>query len=603
MAYVRCRIDDVGLPSETRVTSRARVFYSALESGILPQGTMLLRTLTALVCLSTAVFSQVVGSALPRQVRPEAAPVEYKPEELCTVSGIVRDAVTGQPLRKASLQLMSVQQRTPTEPLNADTNGDGAFVFSGVEPGEYRLMANRTGYVGREFGASNRQGFGSGTQLKLEKAQKLSQLEFKLIPHAVLTGRIVDEDGDPIAHAHVQLMRFRYLQGSRQLLGFSSATTNDLGEYRIFSVAPGKYYLSATSRPNYMMSGAGIRADASGAEEGYSATYYPGVNSPASAVQIEVAQGSRMQGLDVKLLRTRTFRVSGQLVIPGGGRPPVQIMLTRRDNIQNFDRGMSAMPGPTGKFVIRGVQPGAYDVVAHYFTPELQMSLHAPVDVTNTNVEVGTLSFTPGPAVTGTVRGEGETAPALDGLMVYLRPAQPQQMMMSSAMATVKPDGTFTMKNALRAKAWVTMARLPDGYYLKSARHGEVDLLADTFDLSTADNAALELVLSPKAAQVQGKVVDAKGLPANAATVVLIPVSEEKRKRQDLWSRVQTDQTGGFSFKSRAPGEYYLLAAMDLEFGEEADPDFLKTLDGRAEKIELKESAMETKQLKLPAPQ
>jgi hypothetical protein len=138
---------------------------------------------------------------------------------------------------------------------------------------------------------------------------------------------------------------------------------------------------------------------------------------------------------------------------------------------------------------------------------------------------------------------------------------------------------------------------------LKAARNGDVDLLADAFDLSTVESATFELVLSPKAAQVQGKVMDAKGLPANAAAVVLIPSSEEKRKRQDLWSRVQTDQTGGFSFKSRAPGEYYLLAATDLEFGEEADPDFLKTLDGRAEKIELKESAMETKQLKLPAPQ
>lgn len=568
---------------------------------------MLVRTLTTLFCLSTAVFSQAVVPAPNRQARParpDEAPIEYKPEELCTVSGIIRDSVTGQPLRKAALQLISVQQRSPTEPLTADTNGDGAFLFNGVEPGEYRLRANRTGYVAREYGATNRQGFGSGTQLKLEKAQKLSQLEIKLVPHAVLTGRVVDEDGDPVAHAQVQLMRFRYMQGSRQLMATSGATTNDLGEYRAFGVPPGKYYLSAINRSNYMMAGTGVRSDATGAEEGYAATYYPGVNSPASAIQIDVAQGARMQGLDVKLLRTRTFRVTGQLVIPGGGsRPPVSIMLAKRDSTQYFDRGPMAMPGPGGKFVVRGVQPGSYDVIGHYYTPELQMSVHTPVDVTNANVDVGSLSFTPGPDVSGRVRGEGETAPALEGLMIYLRPAQEQQMMMSQTTATVKQDGTFTLKNAARSKAWVSVARLPDGYYLKSARNGEVDLLADAFDLSTVDNAALELVLSEKAAQLQGKVLDAKGQPAGAAAVFLIPSSEEKRKRQELWGRVQTDQTGGFTFKSRAPGEYYLLASMDLEPGEEADPEFLKKLDTNAEKLELKESAMETRQLKLPAPQ
>lgn len=564
---------------------------------------MLLRTLTTILCLSTAAFSQVTGSALPRPARPEPPPVEYNPEELCTVSGTIRDEVTGEPVRKAMLQLYSMQPRSTGMPATAETNGEGAFIFTGVDPGEYRLSANRTGYVSREYGAAGRHGFGSGSTLKLEKAQKVSQLEIKLIPHSVLSGRIVDEDGDPVTYAEVQLMRFRYMQGSRQLVPSSGASTNDLGEYRIFGVAPGKYYLSVMYRSNYGMSGAGVRVDATGGEEGYSATYYPGVSNPASAIHVEVGQGVRMQGLDVKLIRTRTFRVSGQVPVTGNAnRPPVTVALARRDATQYDPRGASAAPAPNGKFVLRGVQPGSYDVVATHMTPEARLSARVSVEVTNAHVDVGLLTFAAGPDVTGIVRGEGDTQPPLDGVVVYLRPTQDQQMFLGPTSAAVKADGTFLLKSAPRSKSAVQLLRLPEGYYLKSARSGDVDLLAAPFDLGAVASAAFEFVVSEKAAQVQGKVVDANGQPATAAAVVLVPASEEKRKRQELWGRTQTDQNGGFSFKSRAPGEYYLIASMDLEMGEEADPEFVKHHDGKAEKFELKESASETRQLKLSPP-
>jgi len=138
---------------------------------------------------------------------------------------------------------------TPRSRIASPVNSRSpAFHFEAIEPGEYRLSASRPGYVNKEYGSRTRQGFGSGATLKLEKAQKLPQLDIKLIPHAVITGRIVDEDGDPVPYADVQLLRFLYSQGSRQLTPFAGASTDDLGEYRMFGVAPGKYYLSVMNR-------------------------------------------------------------------------------------------------------------------------------------------------------------------------------------------------------------------------------------------------------------------------------------------------------------------------------------------------------------------
>jgi len=491
---------------------------------------------------------------------------------------------------------------TPRSRIASPVNSRSpAFHFEAIEPGEYRLSASRPGCVNKEYGSRTRQGFGSGATLKLEKAQKLPQLDIKLIPHAVITGRIVDEDGDPVPYADVQLLRFRYSQGSRQLTPFAGASTNDLGEYRMVGVAPGKYYLSFMNRNNGGY-GANVRTDPAGGEDTYSATYFPIVSDPASAVQFEVAQGARVQGMDVKLLRARTYRVSGQLVVPGGGpRPPVTVVLSKRNPSDFIDRGLNTVRSPDGKFVIRGVQPGAYAVVAMYYTPDARLTARAVVDVTNANVDVGTMTVAPGPEITGTIRGESETPPPVEGMMVYLR-TDTGQMVFGQSTATVKSDGSFSIKNGPRTKVSVSAMRLPDGYYLKTARFGDIDALVDGVDLGGLDSTALDLVLSHKAAQVQGHVIDAKGNPAKAATVVLIPAAEDKRKRQELWAPVQTDQTGGYSLKNRPPGEYYLLASMDLEPGEETDPEFLKKFDAKVEKFELKESAIETKQLKLPEP-
>src|SRR6185503_1926865 len=75
-----------------------------------------------------------------------------------------------------------------------------------------------------------------------------SAIQLKLTPQGVIIGRVYDQDGDPVENAQVQVMRYTYPRGGRQLSTVGTGSTNDLGEYRVAGLAPGRYYVSATGR-------------------------------------------------------------------------------------------------------------------------------------------------------------------------------------------------------------------------------------------------------------------------------------------------------------------------------------------------------------------
>jgi hypothetical protein len=165
-----------------------------------------------------------------------------RPEDLCAMSGRVVNSVTGEPLRRATIILMRADP-TPGEPPLAYTtssNPEGQFAMKEMEPGRYRLMATRNGFVQFVYGARNP--MRPGTTISLAKQQSVTDMELKMTPHAVLVGRIVDEEGEPVPNVPVMLQAYRFLQGRKQLTTAGGGnSTNDLGEYRIFGVAPGTY--------------------------------------------------------------------------------------------------------------------------------------------------------------------------------------------------------------------------------------------------------------------------------------------------------------------------------------------------------------------------
>ena len=135
-------------------------------------------------------------------------PVEPPPEN-GSISGVVTDASSGEPLGKARIFLRKPDSRT--QPQVTRSGPDGKFLLANIEPGRYRLSVERNRYARGEYGrrGPNR----PGTTLTLQPGQDLGGVVFRLVRAGVIAGRIIDEDNEPMANVRIEAMGFRYFQG------------------------------------------------------------------------------------------------------------------------------------------------------------------------------------------------------------------------------------------------------------------------------------------------------------------------------------------------------------------------------------------------------
>src|SRR5262245_26138965 len=149
----------------------------------------------------------------------------------------------GEPVSKSAVTINAVNSNR-NQSYTATTTSSGQFSFQNLEPGQYRLSVTRNGYVRMEYGARspNR----SGLPINLNTGQKLTDVALQIMPAGTITGRVFDRDGGPLADDSVEAMKDSYQEGQRVMNGVQTARTNDLGEYRLYWLQPGEYFVSAT---------------------------------------------------------------------------------------------------------------------------------------------------------------------------------------------------------------------------------------------------------------------------------------------------------------------------------------------------------------------
>src|SRR5262249_5871262 len=162
------------------------------------------------------------------------------------ITGVVTKAGSSLPLKGAQVAVRRVDAGGKTsETVSAKTDVSGGFVAAGLDPGQYRITVERDGYIRQEYG--QRSLTGPGTSVSVSAGQRLP-LEFHLTPAGVISGRILDETGEPLYRAAVQAYTYQYRDGKRSLSSVASGLTNDLGEYRLFWLSPGEYFVSVTDQ-------------------------------------------------------------------------------------------------------------------------------------------------------------------------------------------------------------------------------------------------------------------------------------------------------------------------------------------------------------------
>jgi hypothetical protein len=486
-------------------------------------------------------------------------------------------------------------------PYAATTDAEGKFRIDKLEPGQYSLMAERQGFIRTQYGA--RQSSMLGTTIRVTQGQELKEINISMIPQAVITGRVFDEEGEPLARVQIMVMRRRYFQGRQQLMPMGGNQTLDTGEFRITDLAPGRYWVSAMFRSRMSMFGDGpARNTADKPEEEYITTYFPGTGDQSAARPVDVAAGQEIPGIDIRMQKARVFRIHGR--ISGGPQPMtgLRVMVIPRQAgvFSGFMGGAGGMVKEDGSFVIGGVHAGSYYVTVMPLQGRMSSLGKAAVDVARDNVENVSLVLAPGATVNGSIRIDGDVEAlekaqgkkiSLGSIRIQLSPFEGMPMSVPGVQA--KEDGSFAIENVGPEKYRVFAMGLPQGTYLKAIRAGDREVLDSGLDLNAGVPGPVQVTLGLGPGSISGTVQDANQKPAAGTMVTLVP-DPLKEERGDLNRIATTDQNGQFTLQSIVPGEYKVFAWEEMDPGSFMDPELLKLHDGKAKKVTVKENSQQS---------
>jgi protocatechuate 3,4-dioxygenase beta subunit len=550
--------------------------------------------------VSLALIS--LGGALLIQAQEKAAARPESRCQYCVKTGTIRGRVTaadsGMGLGKASLVLFSADGRPRERPLTTKTNPTGEYEIRDVKPGQYHLRARRIGYVDQAYGMKDFENrVSQGTPLTVVAGETLSQVDFKLIRGGIIEGRVVDLDGEPMAHVEVVLERFVVQEGKRSLRPMGGGGTDDRGLFRIFGIAPGKYTVSALYRDW------GREAHE---ESTYPRVYFPGTANPNEATRIDVTPGSQLSGIDIALAETKAFSVSGK-VVGSDGKPAGDAMLEsfRMDANGSWASFMTSSRGlvdADGTFRLGGLLPGRHRLTA-------ESGLHGAsliVEIGSEDIRGVVLALGEEAEVSGRVTVEGEAVKPLPAMRVQLESAAGKVRRVGTPSSEVLEDQTFTIQRVLDGSyRFGIYPQLPN-LYLKSARVQGKDALDQPFDVRNTEKVSgAEIILSADGGQITGvvKQEDSEEL-VKGDSVVLFSADAARQGPRSRWTRTtQSDQQGTFRLAALVPGEYMICAIQNHESGAESSPEYLQELAKHAKTLTVQAHGQHNESLVVrPAP-
>ena len=579
---------------------------------------------------------------------PLAVTPQVQPGGGGSVEGVVVLGATGEPLAGARVTLAAVtaaaaprvagpvvtgsagdipadavaaaSRNAPPSSLAVTTGPDGRFAFVNLGSGLYNLQVLANGYARQSYG--QRTPGGPATALRMGAGQAVRNIVMSLVPAGAVSGVIRGPEGQPQAGVPVQLLRAAYnASGQRTFQVEGNARTNDRGEYRLYWITPGRYYLGAGTPPGPGRP-AGPAAPVSTNEipdVSFPFSFYPGVWDARAAAWLDVGSGTELNGVDFSVARQQLYRVRGRVVDSRTGAPPAAVGLslayrTLAGASGAFNSGERYDPR-TGEFELRNVPPGYYVVQAVAQDRGLETegetavrigalaagaNARVPIEVSNKidgNIDGIVLHLSPGVALPGRITVDGMPLSSVNGwerVRVQLKPTLdsafgPNVQPATPVPQAPGPDGSFVTVGVSPGEFSVgPVAGLPAGLYVREARFNQTDVLNQPLRFSGTVGSPLEIVLSSRSGQLDGIAVDARSNAAGGARVVLVP---EQRNRTDLYRTAASDTGGRFQFRSIPPGDYRVFSWEALESYAYFDPELLRRFEPQGVAVRISESS------------
>jgi len=494
--------------------------------------------------------------------------------------GTVVNQSGGQPVPGVHVRLLAGGFEGIKAVYGAISDKAGHFSIASLQPGEYMLAAERTGFL-LVIPKSDSPRLPS---VQVKPGQTIRDFRLEMALRAVLAGRVVDEFGDPVPKLTVEAIPET---GSAPVLFSSSLVTytDDRGEFRIVT-APGKFYVKAA--PQTMRDEpAETRTDGT-SDAVYGPTFYPSAASKERGAAIEAKAGNDITGLEIRLLRQRTMSISGMVT----GIPDHAGLATVYMRYAATAEQLSGLRGTlcdaAGKFTFARLPAGSYGLYAIYSSGSRPFqSATVKVELESADQAGVELALHSGEGLSGTLQVAGLPA---EKRTVRLEPVDRYGYLAGPLSGAVDSDGTFQIANVMAGKYRVVVEPLPGNGYVKTVQVDGAATPGDIVDVSRGVRGARVKVLAAAGAgQLSGRVRDKDGQPiVNSSTMVFL-MADPKLITEDEMTRV-TSPDGSYSRSGIRPGKYHLFALDLFRYGSEAlQSGDLAALFARSEEIEIKE--------------
>jgi hypothetical protein len=511
------------------------------------------------------------------------------------IRGHVYDGDGGQPLRRALVRATAPGQR---ENRVATTDEQGRYELNDLPAGRYTVSASKGNFVGLSYGQTRPAD--SRKPLEILDGQTLEKVDFTLPRGGVITGHVVDEYGDPVPNTQVAAMRSQFVQGRRRLVPAGRfATTDDLGEYRLYGLSPADYYVSATYRPP---PASAADADA----PGYAATYFPGTVSASEAQRVALGVGRSLDEVNIALVPVKTAQIAG-VVVSGNGQPMAGgfVVATERNGANGGGNG--AQLKPDGTFIIRNMPPGEYWLRAQsqFNQGQRQETATTMISVAGQDINGIQLVVVPPSTASGVVLVDPAAAASIKASSIaWILTSGGPLMGALTTSGRLKDDFTFEATMVMQPGTnMVSLTGLPNGLSLKAVRVGGVDVTDTGFNVKPNENVSgIEIELTSHPTQVSGQVADSRGAAVKDCTVVIFARDERKWEGASRYIRTsRPDAEGRFTVNGLPQGDYHVVAVDAIDPGEASDPEFLGRMRDKAASFSLNEGETRVLDLKLTA--
>jgi hypothetical protein len=382
--------------------------------------------------------------------------------------------------------------------------------------------------------------------------------------------------------------------------------TNDIGEYRIFGLPPGQYYVSATMRGGMMMM-MNVQSDD---RSGYAPTYYPGTANTAEAQKITLGLGQVLNDINVTLIPTRTATISGT-VVDAQGRPfgGGMVMVVQRQGAGGFSMNPGGMIRPDGTFTTGGLAPGDYTLQANgmpgasgfdnseFATADVSV---AGDDITGVRLMSLKQSTLTGRIVFADQRAGSTMRSA--SIRINAAPKNPEDFTpFAGGPGRVNEDFTFEIK-ARPARIVIRVNAATGGWALKAVRLNGAAITDSGLDVKPGEDlSGLEIELTNRLTEVSGVVSNTRNEAVKEYSLIVFARDRELWGPGSRFVRTgRPDQDGRFKISGLPVGSYYAVAVDYIDPADDAtDPEFLDRLRSRAATFSLSEGETKTQDLKL----